>query len=297
TLRIDGVLDEAAWKNAADTGAFVDVKTGSPDEDSPVQGSAKLLWDDKGLIVGATIKDDQVEGGFDKGKPDPHLWTKDCLEIMVDPEGDGDNQNYYEIQINPQNLVFDSQFDDYNKPRQEPDGPFGHQEWSAKLESAIQVQGTLDKDGDEDQGYVVEARIPWSSFAKAKGATPPKAGDAWRLNLYAMQDNSGVSWSPILGQGNFHKASRFGRVRWVDKLAEGAAVASKGPEKLPPPAAAGEAPPEKGAEAAAQKKAAGQPPAPTPAKPAAVPPPVPPLPVPPPAKPAPSTAPASATSP
>jgi hypothetical protein len=35
------------------------------------------------------------------------------------------------------------------------------------------------------------------------------------MNFYAMQDNGGVAWSPILGQGNFHKASRFGRVRFV----------------------------------------------------------------------------------
>ena len=32
-----------------------------------------------------------------------------------------------------------------------------------------------------------------------------------------MQDNGGVSWSPILGQGNFHKASRFGKVLWAEK--------------------------------------------------------------------------------
>jgi len=288
-LRIDGVLDEPAWKDAADTGAFVNVKSGAADAESAVQGSAKLLWDDKGLIVGATIKDPKVVGGFDKATPDPHLWTKDCLELMVDPDGDGDNADYYEIQINPQNLVFDSRFEAYNKPRTEPNGPFGHQEWSAKLESAVKVQGTLDKADDEDQGYVVEVRVPWSSFDKAKSA-PPKPGDTWRLNLYAMQDNSGVSWSPILGQGNFHKASRFGRVRWVETLAEGAAVASTGPEKLPPVAAPAPAP-AKGADAVVEKKAAGQLPAPPPVQPSPA------VPAPPP-KPAPSTtAPASAKTP
>jgi hypothetical protein len=36
-----------------------------------------------------------------------------------------------------------------------------------------------------------------------------------------MQANSGVAWSPILEQGNFHKASRFARVKWVlEKTAE-----------------------------------------------------------------------------
>ena len=29
-----------------------------------------------------------------------------------------------------------------------------------------------------------------------------------------MKNNGGVSWSPIMGQGNFHKATRFGKVQW-----------------------------------------------------------------------------------
>jgi hypothetical protein len=133
---------------------------------------------------------------------------------MVDPDGDGDNRDYYEIQINPQNLVFDSRFDAYNSPKVEPNGPFGHQEWSAKLASAVAIQGSLDQDQDQDQGYTIEARIPWKSFDRAQHA-PPRVGDEWRMNFYAMQNNGGVSWSAILGQGNFHKASRFGRVLWA----------------------------------------------------------------------------------
>jgi hypothetical protein len=56
--------------------------------------------------------------------------------------------------------------------------------------------------------------IPWASLTKAK-RTPPRPDDTWRMNFYAMQNNGGVAWSPILGQGNFHKASRFGRVRFM----------------------------------------------------------------------------------
>ena len=46
---------------------------------------------------------------------------------------------------------------------------------------------------------------------------PPKPGDTWRMNFYAMENNGGTAWSPILGQGNFHKASRFGKVTWSTK--------------------------------------------------------------------------------
>ena len=214
--RIDGKLDDEAWKSASATGDFVNVSTGKTDPKSPVQGKARLAWDDSSLYVAFEVKDEKVTGGFDPKTKDPHLWTKDCVELMIDPDGDGDNKDYYEIQLSPQGLVFDSRFDDYNTPKKEPNGPFGHEDWSAKLESAVQVEGTLDDDSDRDEGYVIEARIPWASFAKARRA-PPGPGDSWRINLYAMQNNGGVAWSPILRLGNFHKASRFGRVTWVEE--------------------------------------------------------------------------------
>jgi hypothetical protein len=215
-ITIDGKLSEEAWSSAPVLGPLVDVANGSDPKDSPVKGSARLLWNDTNLYLGVEVEDANILGGFPKDAKDPHLWTKDCVELMVDPDGDGDNVDYYEIQIGPQNLVFDSQFDAYNEPKTEPDGPFGHQDWSSKLKSAVVVDGTIDKPEDTDKGYTVEAAIPWKSFGKAK-QSPPALGDTWRLNVYAMKENSGVAWSPILGQGNFHKASRFGRIQFIAK--------------------------------------------------------------------------------
>lgn len=215
-LKIDGKLDEEAWKTAPSTGAFVDVRTGKPAPESPIQGTARLLWDKEALYLGFEVQDKNIVGGFAKTDVDPHLWTKDTVEIMIDPDGDGDNKDYYEIQVNPQNLVFDSQFDAYNLPKGGDNGPFGHQDWSAKLTSAVVVDGTIDNPGDTDKGYTVEVKLPWSSLSKAK-KTPPDVGAEWRLNLYAMQDNGGVAWSPILGQGNFHRAPRFGRLLFAEK--------------------------------------------------------------------------------
>ncbi|MGK4008738.1 carbohydrate-binding family 9-like protein [Sorangium sp. So ce1036] len=214
TVTLDGRLDEPAWQAAARTGPFVNVRTGREDRSQPTQGEAWLLWDDGFLYVGFDVSDRTITGGFPKDARDPHLWERDTVEVMIDPDGDGDNKDYYEIQISPQNLVFDSRFDDYNAPRGGPNGPFGHQEWSAGLTSAVALRGTIDDDSDEDRGYVVEAKIPWGSFARAKAA-PPAPGDAWRMNFYAMENNGGTAWSPILGEGNFHRARRFGRVRFA----------------------------------------------------------------------------------
>jgi hypothetical protein len=215
-IKIDGKLEEEAWKTAPVLGPFVDVKTGEPNKTFPVNGSARMLWNDDGLFVAFEVEDKDLVGGFKKTEKDPHLWTKDAVELFIDPGPDGDNEDYYEVQIGPQNLVFDTQYDKYGEPKTEPDGPFGHQEWASALKSAVTLDGTLDKSDDEDKGYVVEAMIPWKSFAKAK-ASPPALGDSWRMNLYAVQANDGVAWSPILGQGTFHKAARFGKVRFTEK--------------------------------------------------------------------------------
>lgn len=225
-ITVDGKGDEKVWEVAASTGPFVDVGTGRPNTSFPVQGSAKVLWDDQAMYVLIEVKDPDVVGHFTSKEEQPKewtatgqpmLWTRDTAEIMIDPDGDGDNKDYYELQINPQNKVFKSQFDGYNTPKTEPQGPFGHEDWDPKLRSAVVVHGTLDDKSDKDTGYTVEVAIPWTAFEKGAKNRPPKPGDTWRVNFYAMENNGGTAWSPILGQGNFHKATRFGRVTWVTK--------------------------------------------------------------------------------
>ncbi|MGC4063749.1 MAG: carbohydrate-binding family 9-like protein [Polyangiaceae bacterium] len=212
-VKLDGRLDEPFWHTTPQTQPFVHPGTGeSLPESAPLGGTARLRWDDEHLYVAIVAKDIDVRGGFAKDARDPHLWTKDTVEIMLDPEGDGDNRDYYEIQVNPQGLVFDSHFDDYNRPRVLPDEPFGHEDWSALLERTITIQGTIDDPNDVDEGYVVELAMPFRALANIER---PRKGTVWRANFYVMQNNGGVSWSPILGQGNFHKASRFGRLEFV----------------------------------------------------------------------------------
>lgn len=212
-ITLDGVLDEEAWSKAGSTGLFVDVGSGMPNAQIPSQGEAKVFWTDQHLFVAIEAYDKTVRGGFPEGAKDPHLWERDTVEIMIDPDGDGDNKDYYELQVNPQNLVFDTRYDDYNRPNGNGRGPFGHEEWTASAERAVKILGTLDDDSDTDDGYTVEMKIPWSAFSKAS-KVPPAPGSSWRVNFYAMQNNGGTAWSPILGMGNFHKAARFGRIVW-----------------------------------------------------------------------------------
>jgi hypothetical protein len=152
-LKIDGKLDEEAWKTAAVAGPFVNVRTGEPDTKFPVQGSAKLLWNDDNLFIGFEVTDPDIVGDFPKDKPDPQLWTKDTVEIMIDPDGDGDNKDYYEIQVNPQNLVFDSQFDAYNLPKGAKNAPYAKHKCTPKNEVPLTNKGRLVNTYDKKKAY------------------------------------------------------------------------------------------------------------------------------------------------
>jgi hypothetical protein len=230
-ITIDGKADEPAWGGATGTGPFVDVGTGKPNTSFPVNASAKLLWDDKNLYVFFQVQQTDFYTGFTDAKSQPNaftaagqpkLWDQDAVEMMVDPDPSGDNKDYYELQINPQNKVFKSQFDSLQQPNGGPNGPFGHEDWDPKLKSAVQIQKGPD---GKATGYNVEVAIPWAAYAKAANH-PPKPGDVWRVNFYGMHNNAGVAWSPILGQGNFHKATRFAKVTWAMPSAAPAASAS-----------------------------------------------------------------------
>jgi hypothetical protein len=134
---------------------------------------------------------------------------------MLQPGDPGDNRDYFELQIDAHGAVFDSHFEDYNSPitGTGPARRFGHMEWSSELERAVHVQ--------PQSFYAIEAALPWKSLIGAvspRVQVPPRPGDIWRINLYSFRDGQrrALAWSPLRGQGNFHRASRFGRIRFVE---------------------------------------------------------------------------------
>jgi hypothetical protein len=199
------VLDESDWARASRTEQFVRTMDGLPGE--PVV-TAQILWDDTSLWVAFEVQDDFLKCTFDRGSRDAHLWEQDTVELMVDPDGDG--EGYFELQVSPTGLVFDTRFDTVRRP-----APFGYPEWDSGLEPGVTARGTPNDDG-MDQGYTVEARIPFAAFAEGNDpAEPPRVGETWRIALYVLdarpEGQRGVGWSPPL-VGDFHVPNRFGRV-------------------------------------------------------------------------------------
>jgi len=208
---VDGKLDDAAWQATTALGPFVGPGNGEAAPKHPVAGFARLARDDQYLYLGIVVSDQNPVTPFGRDDVDPHLWEKSsAIELMIQPGDPGDNKGYFEVQLDTAGAVFDTKWDDYNKPIAGAGDAtrFGHMEWSCKAERASFVE--------QGKFYAIEAAIPWSAFEGARVSVPPKPGDVWRVNLYSFRDGQrlALGWSPIRGQGNFHKSARFGRIKF-----------------------------------------------------------------------------------
>lgn len=196
-IEIDGVFDEESWEHAEQTAPFVHTITGG---NAPFAASAKVLWDDERLYVAFEVEDGRIHSTFEKH--DDHLWEEDCVEVFVDP--DGDSRHYFEMQVSPRGVTFDTFYETRRRPQ-----PIGHVDWESGLVAAV---------SKTEEGYTAEMAVLWTAFAHGDVTTPPPVADAeWRVNFYVM-DRQGsrqraAGWSPPM-VGDFHVPRRFGYLRF-----------------------------------------------------------------------------------
>lgn len=212
TIKVDGKMSEAAWRRAGATGPFVHPGSGKEVSSSPVRARGWILWSEERLLAAMVIKDRAPESPFSRKDVDPHIWARASgVELMIQPGDPGDNTHYYEVQVDVAGALWDTRFDDYNRPISSgPAGKrYGHQQWRSGLERAIAIDAAAGH-------YTVELALPWKSLTSGRTGVPPAPGDIWRLNMYSFRDGqrAALAWSPILRRGNFHRAARFGRVRF-----------------------------------------------------------------------------------
>jgi hypothetical protein len=200
-LVIDGRLDEAAWRAAPATDLFVDIEGDA--KPRPAHATrAKLLWDDQHLYIGATLEEPHVWATL--RERDSIVFHDNDFEVFIDP--DGDSCNYYEIEINALNTIFDLLL----VRTYRAGGPARH-DWNlAGLMTAVHVDGTLNDPRDIDRGWSVEMALPWAALADyANRPTPPHDGDVWRMNF------SRVQWQHRVVNGRYEKAPDTREDNWV----------------------------------------------------------------------------------
>lgn len=204
---IDGKLDEAIWERATPFTEFRHPMTGL---ETRATGSVRVLFDDEALYFGAFIEDHDLDSAF--RERDAPLWEADVFEIFLMPVNGA--SDYLELQISPRGTVFDSHFERHRQP-----APHGYIEFDAELELRVFARGTLG-DRRSDEGYQIEARLPFRAIEARLGAfKPPAAGSELRVNFFILDRGRGyrsaAAASPPLVP-DFHYTPAFARLTFLD---------------------------------------------------------------------------------
>jgi hypothetical protein len=206
-IRIDGKLDEPAWQKAQVLDNFT---VGWQDRKAKTATRARLLWDDKHLYFGADMDDSDLFA--DVKEHNGRTWENDVFELFFKPSRE--KLTYYEFQVNPLNTRLELFLPSRGSGGYRRFGPttkFG-------MESAVQLRGTLNEWQDQDKGWTVEGRIPWSAFQASGGR--PEAGARWRFALcrfdYSAEfERPELSSTAALTQPEFHRYEDYGELRFV----------------------------------------------------------------------------------
>jgi hypothetical protein len=179
-VQVDGNLDEEVWSKAPWSETFLDIE-GSGRPKPRFRTMVKMLWDEKYFYIGAYLEEPNVWATLTER--DSIIYLDNDFEVFLDP--DGDTHNYYELEMNALNTVWDL----YLVTPYRDGSPANIHAWDIKgLKSAVLVSGTLNEPKDKDKSWFVEIALPWEILKEA--AVPeasPKPGDQWRIDFSRVE--------------------------------------------------------------------------------------------------------------
>jgi hypothetical protein len=196
-IHIDGVLDEAAWKDAPVADDFMESypNVGARPSD---RTEVRVLYDDNALYVGVRMFDSQPKLiAAQLARRDATGIYSDWLHLMVGTYYD--HRTAYRFSVNPLGVKKDVL--EYNDNSEDVN-------WDAVWDVATRV---------DSLGWVAEYRIPFSQLRFAS-AEPP-GGRIWDIQI--MRDiarrNERDSWAPWTQQSPGFVSS-FGELTGVDSI-------------------------------------------------------------------------------
>ncbi|MBI3695432.1 MAG: carbohydrate-binding family 9-like protein [Acidobacteria bacterium] len=200
-IGVDGRLDDRAWQDAPWTDPFLDIE-GEAKPRPRFRTRVKMLWDSKYFYIAAELEEPHVWATLTRH--DSVIFHDNDFEVFIDPNGD--NHEYYELEINALNTTWDLFL-----PRPYKDGGQARNDWEIPgMKTAVRIDGTLNNPAGTDRGWTVEIALPWKALAAcAHRPAPPADGDQWRINF------SRVEWLHDLVDGRYRKRPGTREDNWV----------------------------------------------------------------------------------
>ncbi|MBC7289220.1 MAG: carbohydrate-binding family 9-like protein, partial [Armatimonadetes bacterium] len=182
--RIDGRLDDPAWREAAWVSGFVRNTDAQPVSATTRAG---LCWDGEHLFVAFVCEEPHMEHIVAKHKErDSQVWMDDCIEVYIDADADRQPGDYDHYVVNTLGVLRDERG--------------GDGQWNSRARAAASV--------GRGEWYV-ELAIPWADY----DGQPPR--QPWAINLHrTRQPKPGLAepeyqcWSCT--HGPFDNPSAFG---------------------------------------------------------------------------------------
>ncbi|WP_301922512.1 carbohydrate-binding family 9-like protein [Ferruginibacter sp.] len=214
-IAIDGNIEKEVWQQANWSKRFVDMVSGDV---GMYNTQCAILWNDTYLYIAFRAEEPFVSATLTER--DSIIFLENDLELFIEGK-----DCYYELEVNAANTLYEVFFiwkDAYIKTgrfdiplfdvHQHKAYTFGGDydrigasfwkgthprgiRWAFTnfdmpgLQTAVQVQGTLNDNSDVDQGWSLELAIPWNSLKilDEERAVPPVSGDVWTMFLGRFQ--------------------------------------------------------------------------------------------------------------
>ena len=164
-----------------------------------------MLWDDDHLYVAFTVHDPHISATL-IGRDSP-VSRDDCVEVFIAPDT-SQVTSYFNFEFNALGTILD------RSPLADRSST-----WNGEgVQVAIDIQGTLNQETDQDTLWTAEIALPFAVFEPYAPHLPPAPGDVWRLNLYRTGGAINlqyITWSNTLTtKPQFHEPQRFGVVHF-----------------------------------------------------------------------------------
>ncbi|MBI5373167.1 MAG: carbohydrate binding family 9 domain-containing protein [Sphingobacteriales bacterium] len=198
--RIDGVLDDAAWKDAPVLTGFI--------QNSPAFGlpgsqktEVRILYDNDAIYIGAYLFDDPalIRKQF-TARDGEQLKDVDYFSVFFDTYND--KQNGFQFLVTTANVQSDARV----SPSYSGEfGSYGDKTWDAVWESKVSFP---------HDGWIAEMRIPYVSLRFSK-----KEVQDWGLQLlrFIRRNNETGFWNPVNPQVNGF-ANQFGGLTGLQNI-------------------------------------------------------------------------------
>ncbi|NIU01480.1 MAG: hypothetical protein GWN01_11355, partial [Nitrosopumilaceae archaeon] len=160
---IDGVLDDDAW-TISEQIILKNNRTGESIRNETILTRTKACYDDENFYVAFECYDPDILSEYTER--DEPLWNQDVVEIFIDTDDEMDT--YYEIEISPQNVIFDTHI---IIPTQIDVADIAQFNLTG-IRTAVFVEGTLNNRADTDHKWTIELAIPFEDFIASSDKRP-----------------------------------------------------------------------------------------------------------------------------